>query len=435
MLFEHIDLLDDQFEHKKDQFVGIREGRIAYIGAERPEGDWGESYNGRHGLLMPGFVNAHSHAPMTLLRGYAENLPLDRWLNEMVFPFEDQLTDEAVYAATLLACGEMLRFGTVSFTDMYFFCQSMARAVLSSGIKCNLSRGLTVFSDKAYQELEAYRDNVDLLKNFDGRGDGRLKIDLCIHGEYTSTPKVVEALAKHAKEAGARVHLHLSETKKEHEECKLRHGMTPAAYFEKLGLFDQPATAAHCVWIEGADFDILRRHGVTAACNPVSNMKLASGFAPVPSLLDWGINVALGTDGCASNNNLNIMQDMYLFALLYKGVTGNPTVVTPKQALAAATRNGFVSQGRMDSGAVKVGNRADLIVLNTNVPSMYPATDVPCNVVYAAQGSDVKLTMVDGKVLYRNGEYLTIDMERVQYDTQGYTDAIIRRLHERKNAR
>ena len=220
----------------------------------------------------------------------------------------------------------------------------------------------------------------------------------------------------------------LSETKKEHEECKARHGMTPAAYFEKLGLFDQPTTAAHCVWIEGEDFDILKRNGVTVACNPVSNMKLASGFAPVPQMLDAKINVALGTDGCASNNNLNIMQDLYLFALLYKGVTGDPTVITPAQALSAATVNGFRAQGRMDCGSIAVGNKADLIVLDTDVPSMYPDIDTACNVVYAAQGSDVKLTMVDGKILYKDGEYTTIDIERAQFDTQKHTKRILEQL-------
>lgn len=425
MLFEHIDLLDEHLDVQKDQFVGVRGNTIAYIGPDRPEGVWGDVYDGRHGLLMPGFVNSHSHAPMLLLRGYAENLPLDRWLNERVFPFEDKITPSAAYAATLLACAEMLRFGTVSFSDMYFYCQDMARAVLESGVKCNLSRGLTVFDGSAYEDTAAYRDNCDLIKNYHGAGDGRLLIDLCIHGEYTSTPKVVKALADHAKQTNSRVHIHLSETKKEHDECKARHGMTPAAYFASLGLFDQPTTAAHCVWIEAEDFDILKKYGVSVAANPVSNMKLASGFAPVPKMLDCGLNVTLGTDGCASNNNLNMMQDLYLFGLLYKGVTNDPTVVTPKQALAAATVNGFHGQGREDCGAVKVGGKADLIVLNTDVPWMYPSTDPVCNVVFAAQGADVQLTMVDGKVLYRNGCYTTIDIERVQYETQKETSRIL----------
>lgn len=431
MLFEHIDYLNAAYQVERDKFIGVRDGKIAYIGDTKPEGQWGETYKGQHRLLMPGMVNAHSHAPMVMLRGYAENLPLDRWLNEMVFPFEDQFTDPAIHAATTLACAEMLRFGTVSFSDMYFFCQTMADVILDCGIKCNLSRGLTVFSDQDYQQLDAYRDNVDLLTNYHGAGDGRLKIDLCIHGEYTSTPKVVQALAQHAKQTNSRVHIHLSETKKEHEDCKQRHGVTPTAYFESLGLFDQPTLAAHCVWVEEEDLEILHRKGVTVACNPVSNMKLASGFAPVPAMLARGIRVALGTDGCASNNNLNMMQDMYLFGLLYKGVTHDPTVVTPAQALCAATRNGFLAQGREDCGLIEVGMRADLIALDTDVPWMYPATDPACHLVYAAQGADVRMTMVDGKVLYRDGEYLTIDIERAKAETQQHTDQIIARLHSK----
>ncbi|HIV62830.1 MAG TPA: amidohydrolase [Candidatus Butyricicoccus avistercoris] len=428
MLFEHIDYLDENFEVKKDAFIGVKDGKIAYIGTEKPEEDFGEVYNGKHGLMMSGFVNAHSHAPMTLLRGYGENLPLDRWLNEKIFPFEDKLTDNAIAASTTLACAEMIRFGTVSFSDMYFFSQTMAKSILDSGMKCNLSRGLTVFSDQDYEQLEAYKDNVDLLKNYQNAGNGRLKIDLCIHGEYTTTPKVVEALAKHAKSENVNVHIHLSETKKEHEECKQRHGKTPAKYFADLGLFDQPTTAAHCVWVEDEDIELLKKYGVTVACNPVSNIKLASGFAPIPKMLEKGVNIALGTDGCASNNNLNIMQDLYLFALLYKGVTGDPTVVTPKQALMAATLNGFKSQGRMDSGKIALGQKADIIVINTDVPNMYPATDIACNLVYAAQGNDIKLTMVDGKVLYKDGEYLTIDIERAKAQTQMHTDAILQQL-------
>lgn len=428
MLFEHIDYLDENFEVQKNAFIGIKDGKIAYIGTEKPQEDFGEVYNGKNGLMMSGFVNAHSHAPMTLLRGYGENLPLDRWLNEKIFPFEDKLTDSAIAASTTLACAEMIRFGTVSFSDMYFFSQTMAKSILDSGIKCNLSRGLTVFSDQDYEQLEAYKDNMDLLKNYQNAGNGRLKIDLCIHGEYTTTPKVVEAVAKHAKSENVNVHIHLSETKKEHEECKQRHGKTPAKYFADLGLFDQPTTAAHCVWVEDEDIELFKKYGVTVACNPVSNMKLASGFAPIPKMLEKGINIALGTDGCASNNNLNIMQDLYLFALLYKGVTGDPTVVTPKQALMAATLNGFKSQGRMDSGKIAVGQKADIIVINTDVPNMYPATDIACNLVYAAQGSDIKLTMVDGKVLYRDGEYLTIDIEKAKAQTQMHTDAILQQL-------
>ncbi len=428
MLFENISVLTDQFTVLHGQYVGVKGDQIAYLGAEKPDGDWGEHYAGKGKLLMPGLVNAHSHAPMTLLRGYGENLSLQRWLNERIFPFEDKLSDAAVAPATRLAIAEMLRFGTVSFTDMYFFSQTMADAVLESGIKCNLSRGLTVFDDSDYEQTAAYRDNCDLLDRYHGAGEGRLKIDLCIHGEYTTTPKVVEALAKHAAQTNSRVHIHLSETKLEHEECKQRHGMTPAAYFEKLGLFDQPTTAAHCVWLEESDFEILARKGVTVAACPVSNMKLASGFARVPKMLRSGVSVALGTDSVASNNNLNLFKEIFLFANLYKGASQDPTVVTPAQALAAATISGMQSQGRVDSGFVREGLKADLTVLDIDTPWMVPAHDWTTNLVYSAQGSDVCLTMVDGKVLYQDGEYKTIDIEKVKYETQQETNAILKQL-------
>ena len=237
MLFCNIDLLDEKFETKRNQYVGVKDGRIAYIGASAPEEDFGERYDGRHRLLMPAFYNVHSHAPMTLLRGYAENLPLQRWLGEKVFPFEDQIDDEAAYYGTLLAISEMLASGTASFSDMYFFFGGMVPAILESGIKCNLSRGLTVFDDSDYTDLPAYRDNVRLRGEWNGANNGRLIGDLCIHGEYTSNPKIVEAVAQHARETGARIQIHLSETQTEHEECKGRHGLTPAAYMEKHGIF------------------------------------------------------------------------------------------------------------------------------------------------------------------------------------------------------
>ena len=428
MLFRNIDLLDEQFRLRRGQYVGVKDGVIDYIGETAPQEDYGEVYDGRHRLLLPGFYNVHSHAPMTLLRGYAENLPLQRWLNERVFPFEDKLSDESAYYGTQLAIAEMLASGTVSFSVMYFFLDGMTKAILESGIKCSLSRGLTVFDDSDYEQTAAYRDNLRLLDEWNGMNGGRLLADLCIHGEYTSTPKVVEAVAAQAKARGARMHIHLSETQAEHEECKQRHGMTPAAYMQARGVFDVPTTAAHCVWLEGEDFDILKNHGVTVACCPASNLKLASGYANVPRMLDMGINVALGTDGAASNNNLNILQDLYLFAVVYKGYYHDSTLITPAQALYAATRAGALSQGREDSGRLAVGCKADLCVIDTDTPQFTPMTDAACNVVYAAQGADVRLTMVDGEVLYRDGEFKTIDIEKAKAEAQRHTDAILRSL-------
>ena len=334
----------------------------------------------------------------------------------------------AAYYGTQLSIAEMLASGTVSFSDMYFFFDGMMPAIRESGIKCNLSRGLTVFDDSDYESLAAYKDNLRLLNEWNGEMGGRLIGDLCIHGEYTSTPKVVEAVAAHAKDADARIHIHLSETQTEHEECKQRHGLTPAAYMEAHGIFDSPTTAAHCVWLEDEDFDILKKHNVSVACCPASNLKLASGYANIPKMLEKGINIALGTDGAASNNNLNIFQDIYLFGVVYKGFYHDSTLLTPAQVLHTATRAGALSQGRTDCGKLAVGYKADLCVIDTDTPQFAPMTDAACNVVYAAQGADVRLTMVDGEVLYRDGEFKTIDIEKVKAETQKRTDAILRRL-------
>lgn len=429
MLFSDIQIIDEHFQVKDHQWVGTRGDTIAYVGGETPAEDFGETYAGAGRALMPGMYNAHAHAPMTLLRGYAENLPLQQWLNDRVFPFEAKITDEEAYPATLLAIAEMLRFGTVSFSDMYYFSDARARAVIESGIKCNLSEAALSFTDEPYSELPIAKVNEHLIDAYHNAANGRLKVDLSIHAEYTSNPALVEAVGQLACDRGLRTHIHLAETQTETRECAERHnGMSPAAYFDSLGFFRMPCSAAHCVWTTADDWAILREHGVTAVTNPASNLKLASGIAPVAAMLDAGVAVALGTDGPASNNNHDMFQDMYLLALLQKGASGDPCAVSPAQALQIATENGARAQGRDDCGAIKVGNKADLVVVNTDQPHLHPATDLASNLVYAAHGSDVVLTMVDGAVLYRDGEWPTIDVELAEAETDAACKQIIARL-------
>ncbi len=420
MLFCHIDLIDSAFSLRRDQFVGVREGRIAYIGDTRPEGDWGDCYDGRHRLLMPGFFNTHCHAAMTLLRGAAEGLPLDRWLHEKVFPAEARLTPAAIGAGARLAIAEMLRSGTVSFTDMYFACDATGQAALESGIKCNLGRSLNRFDGDFVPGNPAYEEVNGLLRDWNGAGDGRILIDLCIHAEYTSDPALVEQVAAHAAAARTGIQVHLSETRQEHEDCKARHGKTPAAYFADRGLFDVPATAAHCVWVEPEDRKLLADHGVSVASCPASNLKLASGFADLPALLRAGVNVTLGTDGAASNNMLDGFHEMNLMALIAKGASGDPTALSPADCLRIATRCGAVAQRRVDCGSISLGHKADLCVIDTDQPWYTPAHDLVGSLVYAARGSDVVLTMVDGRVLYQDGDYKTLDIERAKYDAQRF---------------
>ncbi len=428
MLFYGIDILDENLNHLKGQYVGITEDRIDYIGGEKPKKSYGEEYDGAGKLLMAGLYNSHTHSPMNLLRGYAENLTLHDWLHEKVFPFEAKLSGEDIYNGTMLAVAEMLRFGTVSFTDMYYMGEEVYRAVAQSGIKCNFSYGITCFDDSSYGNLRVYQESQKLIESCHNTENGRFKVDLSIHGEYTSTPRVVAAAAEHAAREKVNMHIHLSETQDEHDGCKERNGKTPARYFYDLGVFGVPTTAAHCVWLEDEDFDILRENGVTVAACPVSNCKLASGFARVDKMIRGGMKVAIGTDSAASNNNLNLFKDIHLFSILYKCTSGNPAVITPKQTLAAATVAGASAQGRQDSGRLKVGAKADLMVLDTDVPHMQPVHDMPNNLVFAAQGSDVCLTMVDGKVLYKDGAYLTLDIEKVKYNAQKSTQSILAKL-------
>ena len=431
VIFSNIAMLDKDAQVQEGMWVGVQDDTITYVSHTAPQDirAFGEVYDGAHRLLMPGFYNAHAHSPMTLLRGYAEGLPLDRWLNESVFPFEAKMTPEDSYWGSMLSIAEMLRYGTVSFSDMYFHTDARAKAVMDTGIKANLCDSVIAIGDGSFATNPGCIANGKAYADYNGKASGRLLVDFNIHAEYTSGPHVCKEIAQRARELDTRIHVHISETKKEHEECKQRHdGMTPVQYFESLGVFDVPVLAAHCVWLEDEDMDIMARHNAYIAANPISNMKLGSGFAPLHTYLKRGINVALGTDGAASNNNLDMMQDMFVMSLMPKGLSGDPCALSPAQSVIAATRTGACAQGRMDCGLIECGMKADLMVLDTSGPSWYPATDVLNNVVYAGHGHDVCLTMVDGCVLYRDGQYPTLDIERVTFEVAQRSARIISEL-------
>lgn len=416
MLFKNITILDENLDMKENQFVLVTDDKISYIGDVEPKSGYSYTYSGKNKLLMTGFINSHSHTPMTLMRGYAENLQLENWLNDKIFPFEAKLTKEQIEYGTKLGIAEMLRFGIVSTSDMYYFSDTMAEVFLQSGMKCNLSRGIVCFSDDDYINLPAYKENLSLIKNYHNSGFGRLKIDLSVHAEYTNTDKSVIGVSEHAKENGLIIQVHLSETKKEHEECAIRrNGKTPAEYFNSLGMFENKTVCAHSIWLSENDLNILMEKNVSVASCPKSNLKLASGICDVKALLEKGINVGVGTDSVASNNNLNMLEEIKFFALLNKAKHLDPTIITPKQALYAATKAGAIIQDRLDCGALKVGNKADLIVLDIDKPYMKPIHNLLNNLVYSAVGTDIILTMVDGKILYKDGEYKTIDIEKLNY--------------------
>lgn len=432
MLFERIAIVDENFDYQEDMYVGISGNLITYISKEAPSDalreHYYQTYDGKGKVLMPGFVNAHGHSPMSLMRGYGENLPLQRWLNELVFPFEDQLDGEAVYNGTLLSMAESIRYGITSTSDMYFWVDDMVRAITTSGAKANIARAVTHFGGDVYQ-LPSFIEQRDSILMYHGFDEGRILIDASVHAEYTNSDESVKAVVEQCREHGLIMHIHLSETENEVNECiERRGGKTPVEYFDSLGLFDGPVLAAHSVWLTDNDYQILKSKNVTVASNPISNLKLVSGICDVKKLMDNGIRVAIGTDSSTSNNSLDFFEEIKTFALLAKLKSGDPAFMTPKQALYAATRAGALAQGRKTSGLIKEGYRADLIVVDTDVPNMQPSHNMLNNLVYSACGKDVCLTMVDGRVLYQDGEYKTIDIEKVMYDTNAAKDRILAKL-------
>lgn len=394
-----------------DAEIHIDGNRIVYAGraAEAPVFEADETIDGGGALAMPGLVNMHTHTPMTLLRSVGSDLKLDEWLNKAIFPMEKRLTDEAVRAGTDLGIMEMLRFGTTSFCDMYMHMDQVAEGVQESGMRALLGHGVVDF-DESCTDLEP---GIALAKKWHHAAGDRIRISIAPHSEGATTEKLMRRVDESARELGLPIHVHVSETKLDLEGSVARRGLTPPAYLDSMGILEHTVIAAHCVWFTDEDIALFAKHNATVVHNPVSNLKLASGVAPIQKMLEAGCKVALGTDGVASNNNLNLWEEMKLMPMLQKGVTLDPTVVSPARVLAAATTVGAKAMGYEDLGLLKDGYLADLILVDIHTPNFVPIHDFENNLIYATQGSDVVLTMVDGKVLYDHGTYTTLDPERV----------------------
>ena len=421
-LYRHADLFlheNGRFSVLKNAFLGVENERISYIGQTAPEEPYDVTKDMTDKLILPGLYNCHTHAAMVLLRGVGSGLPLDKWLFESVVPIEDKLTPETIRIGTELAMLEMLAGGTVSFSDMYFYPDVTAEAVLRAGMKANLNRPVQDFAfDNPEVAQRRIRESLELYNAYHGAGNGRLLIDFSIHAEYTCNEKTAAAYSAMCAQRRGNMHIHLSETEKEHAECKQKYGKTPARWFADLGAFDSRAFAAHCVTLEDDDIELLKEKGVSVVHNPTSNLKLGSGFARIPEMIDRGLNVCLGTDGAASNNNLNMFEEMHLAALIHNGRLRDATVMTADTVLQMATSNGAALQGRPDCGTLAVGKRADFIAVDLDRPHMTPQLDIPALLVYSAGAADVCLTVCDGKVLYENGEYLTLDREKIAYEVK-----------------
>lgn len=379
--------------------------------------------DGKGKIVIPGLYNTHCHVPMVLLRGYGENLPLQRWLTEKIFPFEALLNADDMYWGSLLGIAEQLRSGIVSFTDMYMRLTGIATAVLETGIKANLSNPLAESEPVPFRDTRSYTETLQIIEMAADDRAGRLVVDAGIHAEYSSMEYSVRDTIRFAADNGLRMHIHLSETRAEHENCKQQRGKTPTKYFADCGLFELPVTAAHGVYLEDSDLDILAdAEDVTIAHCPSSNLKLGSGIADVLNWKRHGVRWSVGTDGASSNNNLNLLEELHLASMLQKGKHCDPTLMQPAEMLTAVTTSGAASQGRKSCGDIQIGHDADLVMINTDAPHWCPRHDDLANLFYAAQIGDIAMTMVNGKILYRDGEFTTIDIEKVK----AVTDRIIK---------
>ncbi len=407
------DVLVTQDEHRRileDAALAVRDGRILALGSRRDLAVFtaAERLDLGNALVMPGLVNAHTHVAMTFLRGVADDIPLMDWLNRHIFPREQRLTAEIVELGALLGCAEMTRTGTTAFADMYLIEDAVAKAVDLSGLRCLMGEVLFSFSSPAYAGVE---EAIALVREQERRyrDHPRLKVAVMPHAVYTTTPEILVRCGELARELGAPLYLHLAETESETEACLSAHGKRPLAYCADLGLLGACTTIAHAVTLNEKELDLLARSKTCVAHNPKSNMKLASGVAPIAGMLARGILPGLGTDGPASNNSLNMFAEMSVCSLLHKVCGGDPTLCPAGTVLDMATLGSARALSWPELGRLCPGAPADLIALDLSSPNLLPLYEPISHLVYAASGQEVTLTMVGGRTLYRDGRYTCLD--------------------------
>lgn len=392
--------------------IAIDKGVIVALGKE---GEIQDSYQGRqqlieqHGLVMPGLINVHTHAAMACFRGLADDLPLMEWLQEYIFPVEATLTGEVVYHSTLLSLCEMIKSGTTAFCDMYLFAADVGRAVEQAGMRAWLGEVLYDFPSPNYGVLEnGFSYTRDLLAQY--QDNELIQVTVDPHSVYTCSPDLLVRLGDLAREHGSIYHIHLSENKDEVNTCKERYGCTPVGHLDGLGLLEDNVLAAHCVMVSDKELTLMAERGVRVAHCPESNMKLASGVAPVPQMVAAGISVGIGTDGAASNNDVDMFGEMNTAAKIHKVSQMDPTAMSAGQTLYAATRGAADALGAGQAiGSLEIGKKADCIVLDLDQPHLIPMYNPVSHLVYAANGGDVMHSVINGKVVMENRQILTVD--------------------------
>lgn len=408
-------------------YMLIEGDRITYIGQDRPEGVEGaETFDGKGLLFLPGLINTHGHAAMSLLRGYGDDMVLQEWLGQKMWPMEAKFTSEDVYWGTALSAIEMLKSGTTTFLDMYDHMDQVASVVEQSGMRAVLTRGVIGLCPPEEQQRKL-DEAILFARNWHGKANGRITTMMSPHAPYTCPPDYIEKIVQAAHDLDLPLHTHMSETRAEVEQNVRDYGVRPAQHLLNLGLFSRPSLLAHAVHLTDEEIAMLAEHHVAVSHNPGSNLKLASGVARVPELLQAGVTVSLGTDGAASNNNLDMFEEIRLAALIHKGVSGDPTAIPAAEALRMGTVYGAKSLFLNDTGVLAAGMKADFIALNLQQAHFLPKTDYISHAVYSAAGQDVEHVWVDGKQVVKSRECLTLDEEKILFEAQRAFEGLLAR--------
>lgn len=408
-------------------YMLIEGDTISYIGEERPEGVEGaETYDGKGLLFMPGLVNSHGHTAMSLLRGYGDDMVLQEWLEQKMWPMEAKFTPEDVYWGASLSVLEMVKGGTTTFLDMYDHMDQVGKVVKESGIRGVLTRGVIGLCPPELQE-QKLAEAIRIARDWHGKAEGRITTMISPHAPYTCPPDYIEKFVQAAHDLNLPLHTHMSETQAEVQQNVDQYGVRPVQHLLNLGFFSRPSLVAHAVHLTDEEIEILAAHKVAISHNPGSNLKLASGVARVPELLKAGVTVSLGTDGPASNNNLDMFEEIRLAALIHKGVSGDPTAVPALEALRMGTEYGAKSLYLDNTGNLAAGMKADMIAVNTDQAHFLPRTDYISHIVYSAGPKDVEHVWVNGKQIVRHGECLTLDEERIRYEAQTAFEGLLGR--------
>jgi len=381
------------------------------------------------GLVIPGLVNAHTHIAMTLFRGYADDKPLDAWLQEDIWPVEAELQAADIRAGTRLGVAEMIRSGTTAFGDMYFFMPEVADVVAETGIRARLGRGCITVGKEGSTAHRDFEESLEFAREYDGDADGRVRTMFAPHSLTTVEESFYREYIPEAREAGIPIHFHANETATEVEPLIEEHGTRPLAYADDLGLLADDSFIAHGVHVDDAEIELLANRGTAVVHCPASNMKLASGMAPVQRMLEAGVPVGLGTDGAASNNDLDMFDEMRDATMIGKLAADDASAVPAAAAVRMATAGSADALG-FDSGRIEAGANADLAVVDLDAPHLTPRHDLVSHLAYATRGSDVRHTVCDGTVLMRNRELLTLDIDRVTREATERAEALIERAGE-----